>query len=717
MRNKFRIGLLSMAAVGFVGCADKLTDDVAQGGQGNGDEAENYVVFKIGNIGSETRAEEEEKTPGAGDFLEGLAEEHAVSTKAGVNFVYFFDNDENNTFVGATPLELLGQTDDPTHKPDHEGQYNDNGNEKVYQARIKGTEEDLKKYKQCLVILNGNPQELNALKNKSLSDILEVSYETDADKNLYMGWFKDGETNYFTMSNTVYLDGEKVKSAQEIKPGQICKTMAEAQKDPIVVHVERVLAKFELNKGKGSEAKPITSATEIDPSPNVEPGEDGKGGDDKNLTITFMRSTKEDHMTGDDLTFDEDDNTESADHYTEWKASNRKWKVKIVGWGMNATESETYWVKNLQHNNKKFGKWTHDYNNTFGWNDPARLRSYWAVDPHYNGNGEETADDYPHQYRTALDKEGIVPGVDETGAELKSNLVLEYNSYDQFDKFPNNDNGYRYTVENTFDYEWFDDGTKLDFKGSDYKRTSTHAVVAAELLIADSEGDTPTNYSTKTVYQYDSYYWEAEGTTKYQDMSKSLKKYMLNQVLFHWALENDFKELYVDNEFKKPLEASSDDFNTYFEVVAATVKGGDGRAMMQLKKNVALYYKDEEGKLATIGYENYKDAYDDFTKTYLYAYGTARRFDDGKMYYYIPIKHMSTEDIVDNEYEYNVGKYGVVRNHWYKLNINAIKNPGIPVDDPGQPIIPNDDPDQDYYAAFEIVILPWHVITNEVTFE
>ena len=87
------------------------------------------------------------------------------------------------------------------------------------------------------------------------------------------------------------------------------------------------------------------------------------------------------------------------------------------------------------------------------------------------------------------------------------------------------------------------------------------------------------------------------------------------------------------------------------------------------------------------------------------------------MYYYIPIKHMSSDDIVDNEYEYNVGRYGVVRNHWYKLNINAIKNPGIPVDDPNQPIIPNDDPDQDYYAAFEIVILPWHVITNDVTFE
>lgn len=732
MRNKFRIALLSMAAVGLVGCADKLTDDVAQGGQGNGDEAENYVVFKIGNIGSETRAGD---TPGAGDFLEGLAEEHAVSTKAGANFVYFFTEGDDATLLQATPLEVLGQTDDPTHKPDHDEQYNDSGNEKVYQARIKGTEEELKKYKQCLVILNGDPQTLNDLQYKeeqnngettkakrTLNEVLEALDKT------YMGWYKDGSTTYFTMSNTVYVDEENdlnVKSAKEIRPGQICKTMAEAQKDPIIVHVERVLAKFELNKVQGNTTTLIADGT-TDEERTIEPTKEGDKGE--NLYITMMTSTEEDG-TGNDTNYG---NNEEDSHYTEWKATNHLWKVKIVGWGMNATESETYWVKNLKASEGKFGSWNYNYeNDTFGWNDYNRVRSYWAVDPHYNGAGDEAK--YPHQYRTAADKDNIVPGTNGAGG-LKADLILKYNSYEDLAKLPSK--GYNYSVENTFDYSssvsteepidysWFTKGKSYDFGGTGYKRTGTHAIVAAELLIADD--DKGTNYAAKTVYQYDSYYWEAEGdedTKRYQDMSKSLKKYMLNQVLFHWSLENDFKELYVDEDLETPLVANSDNFDKYFEVVAATIKGGDGRAMMQLRSkdsegnDVKLWFLDKDNNKLSIANASGNAYINDFNKNFLYQYGTARRFEGGKMYYYIPIKHMSAEGEVDGEYEYNVGKWGVVRNHWYRLNINAIKNPGIPVDDPDQPIIPNDDPEQDYYAAFEIVILPWHVIDNNVTFE
>ena len=55
-----------------------------------------------------------------------------------------------------------------------------------------------------------------------------------------------------------------------------------------------------------------------------------------------------------------------------------------------------------------------------------------------------------------------------------------------------------------------------------------------------------------------------------------------------------------------------------------------------------------------------------------------------------------------------MGDFGVVRNHWYRLNVRTIANVGIPVDDPDQPIIP--DPEDDYYVAFEIVVLPWHII-------
>lgn len=712
MGNKFRMMLLSMATLGFFSCSDKLTEDNTQP---QGEEADNYVVFKIGSIGSETRA-----TPGSGDFDAGLAEEHAVSTKAGANVVYFFD--ENGNAIQSSVLEVLGQQENNNATDDdHNSSYAPNAQEKVYQARIKGTKETISKYTQCLIILNGEPTALDGLKETRLSDVLGELDEG-------MGWLTDGNTKYFTMSNTVYVDAElNVKSAEKINPEkQICTTMAEAQKNPIVVHVERVLAKFGLNKGSSDTGTtPITEATEIEPTPN----EDGEGGDKKNLYITLMTSTKEESTAeetpGDDTEADNDD-SESPDHYTEWVSSNRKWKVKIVGWGMNATETATYWFKNLKDKDEKtfdastgkFGKyWTPVYdndNNTIGWNDYARLRSYWAVDPHYNGNNDETSANYPHQYRVASDNDKIVSG------STANKLVLNYNYYNAFTGFPTK--GYNYTVENTFDYEWFSNGSSgtngFDFQGYDYKRTGTHAIVAAELLIANKEGDTPDSYSAQTVYQYDSYYWLADGTERYKDMPKSLKKYMLNQVLFHWSLENNFKDLCTDEECTKPLEANSKNFDNYFDVVAATLDGGDGRAMMKLKGT--LYFKDKDGNIRSIVDAEGNAYIKNFKEKFLYDYGSARRFDGGKMYYYIPIKHMSADNALTSDktaYQYNVGRYGVVRNHWYKLNINAIKNPGIPVDDPNQPIIPNDDPDEDYYAAFEIVILPWHVINNDVTFE
>ena len=97
--------------------------------------------------------------------------------------------------------------------------------------------------------------------------------------------------------------------------------------------------------------------------------------------------------------------------------------------------------------------------------------------------------------------------------------------------------------------------------------------------------------------------------------------------------------------------------------------------------------------------------------------GVAKHFANGQMYYAIPIQHMvPTLTKKDGTHLYNIGSYGVVRNHWYQINISDIKKPGISIDDPEQPIIPNDEPYESAYVAFEIVIIPWHKISQEVEF-
>ena len=91
------------------------------------------------------------------------------------------------------------------------------------------------------------------------------------------------------------------------------------------------------------------------------------------------------------------------------------------------------------------------------------------------------------------------------------------------------------------------------------------------------------------------------------------------------------------------------------------------------------------------------------------------------MYYAIPIEHMAEHKAAKNDagnmvYKYNIGSYGVVRNHWYAVNVSEIKTVGIPVDDPEQPIIPSDEPDEVGYVSFEVVIIPWHKIDQNVEF-
>ncbi|MDE6273142.1 MAG: fimbria major subunit [Muribaculaceae bacterium] len=61
---------------------------------------------------------------------------------------------------------------------------------------------------------------------------------------------------------------------------------------------------------------------------------------------------------------------------------------------------------------------------------------------------------------------------------------------------------------------------------------------------------------------------------------------------------------------------------------------------------------------------------------------------------------------------------GVVRNHYYKVNIKEIVGMGVGIPDPNQPIIPADTPDptlQNYYLHMSVDILPWHQVQNNVS--
>lgn len=88
-------------------------------------------------------------------------------------------------------------------------------------------------------------------------------------------------------------------------------------------------------------------------------------------------------------------------------------------------------------------------------------------------------------------------------------------------------------------------------------------------------------------------------------------------------------------------------------------------------------------------------------------YCAVRYYHQSVCYYDVLIRH--DQNVTD---KMALGKYGVVRNNWYGLQINSVSNPGTPwIPDPTDPEDPtkpdtNDD-ENDFYLSVKITVNPW----------
>ena len=137
------------------------------------------------------------------------------------------------------------------------------------------------------------------------------------------------------------------------------------------------------------------------------------------------------------------------------------------------------------------------------------------------------------------------------------------------------------------------------------------------------------------------------------------------------------------------------------------------------------FVKDGEGKPTAKGgiYDNttgkefsklfnlteYTGTADDVWKAIKSQVGEIRYYKGGESYYYAAIiRHFSDTETPwsDGEaYEIqHLGRYGVVRNNWYEINVKSISGPG----EPGI-VKPEDEPDDaaEGYIRAEINVLSW----------
>ena len=89
----------------------------------------------------------------------------------------------------------------------------------------------------------------------------------------------------------------------------------------------------------------------------------------------------------------------------------------------------------------------------------------------------------------------------------------------------------------------------------------------------------------------------------------------------------------------------------------------------------------------------------------------AEGFLGGACYYQVPIEHLHA---ALNENNVLTG-VGVVRNHWYKLSIDAVRNIGEPVYNPEKEITDIPAEVDDYYLSVKLHVLSWHVVNQGVT--
>lgn len=80
---------------------------------------------------------------------------------------------------------------------------------------------------------------------------------------------------------------------------------------------------------------------------------------------------------------------------------------------------------------------------------------------------------------------------------------------------------------------------------------------------------------------------------------------------------------------------------------------------------------------------------------------------EGKAYYYVPIKHLGSTG--------TLGEYGVVRNHFYKINLTGLTGFGTPVYNPDTEIDPTVPSYDNTYLAARIQVLQWRVVNQNVS--
>lgn len=613
----------------------------------------------------------------------------------------------------------------------------------------------LVKPNQVLCVINSRGYEW--YRNRPLAEVLDALHTgpgsvTEKGKGTHFNpdltyqdfYYEDGKPYFVMFTAPMYglpASGstKHAKYVTDIDPDKHIKfSAAEAKKNPVTIYVERMAARIEVtNFDKGAAA----STSWVDDQGFIKP--------EYFTEDMYVLGTKTNQRK--DLLFD----------------------VKPVSWAITAVNKNSYSIKHVDDNwvNKLStdGFWTTapekgypfgtgeagsatnwllsggEVENPLRTGDKMKTRINWAIDHNYGKPIDTNRESYPHSAR-----------------ELENMSELKYYSADEINAHFNettagnlNDILQRYCYENTLAH----------IGQQDPRISGTMLLFLAQARIHDETKPYPeASYPFEDLYYYmGQYYTEDDyidhllananmglklfvndgGITPREMQKSDLKRVMATQIDNYYNIEAEKNwAAYVD--LKDALATGSttdklkDLYGTYTVDLSGTVNMGSLDAKFTAIPKPSYPLGDEEKGYAD-GYVTYVPTEATIAKLvvnnpaytpggaepeYIAASAAqiaeaflgkiiepANRFENGLMYYAIPIEHFGDGKTTGTDPQYFLGNYGVVRNNLYRVTLGTMKGMGHGIDKPDEPIVPGDRR-KPFYIAAKINILSWQLVTQ-----
>lgn len=321
-------------------------------------------------------------------------------------------------------------------------------------------------------------------------------------------------------------------------------------------------------------------------------------------------------------------------------------KIEILGWLLGNTNQSTYPFRKVDK------EWATGF--TSVWNNGilSGKHVYWAEDPNYKDRGSD--------------------------ASPFNNPVLETATWNNFTvgtATPSSGVYNEYCFENTCNYDIM------------YKANVTRLIIKAKYYPNSSNQIGGNNTSDN-----DGTWWSFTSVAAHYSQKHLFRQIALWITSHKGAL--DFPANLDDGNSIDAAEGSSSiQVTTNADGISATLSSTNGSWSIALEKSGTNHYN-----LDALSYKSNTAGSETVTMdaalktTFQNQVGEIQKYDRGICYYEAFIRHFTNEEggydtswsIGNDGYGVQqLGRYGLVRNNWYKLTLNSIKQPG-------EPTIPDD---------------------------